>query len=152
MALPNIFNSAVSDEIIERINKLSTTSKPEWGKMNVAQMLAHCNVTYEMVYQDKHKKPGFFMKWILKKMVKNIVTNEVPYKHNSKTAPQFIVVDEKDFGQEKGRLINHIRQTTGLGAAHFDGKESHSFGRLSTAEWNNMFYKHLDHHLRQFGV
>ncbi|MCJ8164098.1 hypothetical protein MKJ04_04535 [Pontibacter sp. E15-1] len=31
-------------------------------------------------------------------------------------------------------------------------QESHSFGRLSSQEWNNMFYKHLDHHLSQFGV
>lgn len=152
MALPNVFDPKVSGDIINRINNLTPQSKAQWGKMNVAQMLAHCNVTYEMVYQDKHKRPGFFMKWILKKMAKETVTNETPYKQNNRTAPQFIIVDEKDFGQEKGRLINHIRQTTEKGAAYFDGRESHSFGTLNATEWNNMFYKHLDHHLRQFGV
>ena len=34
----------------------------------------------------------------------------------------------------------------------FEGKESNSFGPLTKGEWNNMFYKHLDHHLSQFGV
>jgi ectoine hydroxylase-related dioxygenase (phytanoyl-CoA dioxygenase family) len=53
---------------------------------------------------------------------------------------------------EKERLIGFIRQVQALGAQHFDGKESHSFGVLNSKEWNNMFYKHLNHHLEQFGV
>jgi len=152
MPLPNIFTSAVSEGVIERINKLSSDSKPQWGKMNVAQMLAHCNVAYELVYQNKHKKPGFLMKLILTKLVKNKVVSEAPFPKSSRTAPEFLIVDEKDFGQERGRLINHIRQTVEHGEKYFDGKESVSFGKLTSTEWNNMFYKHLDHHLTQFGV
>lgn len=129
MALPNIFSKEVADNIIKRINDLSADTMPQWGKMNVSQMLAHCNVSYEMVYEDKHTKPNGLMKVILKLLVKNKVVNEVPYKKNNPTAPAFIIRGDKEF----------------------DGKESHSFGKLSLEEWNNMFYKHLDHHLRQFG-
>jgi len=75
-----------------------------------------------------------------------------PYPKNGRTAPQFIIKREKIFETEKERLINYIEKTSALGAAHFDNKESHSFGKLNKVEWNNMFYKHLDHHLRQFGV
>ena len=50
------------------------------------------------------------------------------------------------------RLIDYINRTQQLGENHFDGKESHSFGPLTKTEWNNMFYKHLDHHLAQFGA
>ena len=46
MALPNIFEKSVADEVIARINNLTPATQPGWGKMNVAQMLAHCNVTY----------------------------------------------------------------------------------------------------------
>ena len=60
--------------------------------------------------------------------------------------------DAKDFEYEKNRLINYISQTQQLGEGYFDQKESHSFGKLNKTEWNNMFYKHLDHHLKQFGV
>jgi Protein of unknown function (DUF1569) len=152
MALPNIFSKEVSDTIIERINKLSNNTAPQWGKMSVAQMLAHCNVTYEMAYEDIHPKPNFFMKFILKSFIKKTVTNEVPYKHNSPTAPAFIIKTNKDFDIEKNRLIQYIQKTQQLGEANFNGKESHSFGVLNTTEWNNMFYKHLHHHLSQFGV
>lgn len=148
-----IFTAEGAQQTIDRINQLSPDSKPLWGKMNVAQMLAHCNVTYELVYTDKHPKPrNPFMKWVLKSFVKNMVVNEEPYKKSVRTAPHFVVETEKDFEAEKKRLVDHIRQTQELGADHFDGKESHSFGQLNKTEWNNMFAKHLDHHLNQFGV
>ena len=115
-------------------------------------MLAHCNVTYEMTYENIHPKPNAFVKFILKLLVKNSVVNETPYKQNGKTAPQFIIKEIKDFNAEKSRLVDYIKKTLQLGENHFDNKESHSFGILSKTEWNNMFYKHLNHHLTQFGV
>lgn len=152
MALPDIFSAEVTDGIIARINQLTPSSQPAWGKMSVAQMLAHCSVTYEMVFEDKHPKPNFFMKFILKTFIKKMVAGEKPYKRSSQTAPAFLIKDEKDFESEKSRLTTYIRKVQELGKAHFEGKESHSFGVLSAGEWNNMFYKHLDHHLSQFGV
>ena len=150
--MKNVFNQTDAAELINRINQLTPNSERQWGKMTVAQMLAHCNVTYEMVYENKHPKPNAFMKFILKNLVKQKVVGKEPFRHNNRTAPQFIIKDDKDFEQEKKRLIDYITKTQSLGEAYFDGKESHSFGALSKTEWNNMFYKHLDHHLRQFNV
>lgn len=153
MALGNIFNKQIAEEIIQRIERLQPDTSALWGKMPVHTMLAHCNVTYEMVYEEgKHPKPGGFMKLILKLFVKKKVVNEGEYPKNGPTAPQFIIKDERVFETEKSRLINYIRKTQELGSAYFNNRESHSFGKLSSVEWNNMFYKHLDHHLKQFGV
>ncbi len=150
--MKNIFDPSITEEVIQRIDTLSPTSKSQWGKMSVSQMLAHCNVTYELVYEDKHPKPNGFVKQLLKWFVKNAVVNDKPYKHNGQTAPVFIITEDKDFDAEKTRLINYVKKTQALGETHFDKKESHSFGVLNRTEWNNMFYKHLDHHLSQFGV
>lgn len=120
--------------------------------MTVDQMLAHCNVTYELIYDNKIPKPSGFKKWMLKAFVKNIVISEKPYKRNSRTAPEFLITNKKDFEKEKDRLISYIRKTQELGSKYFDNKENHSFGKLTKTEWNNMFYKHLDHHLNQFGA
>lgn len=152
MALPNIFTESVAEGVIDRINQLTASTQPKWGKMSVDQMLAHCNVTYEMVYEDKHPKPNTFVRFILKLLVKGKVVSEEPYQQNGQTAPQFIMKGDKDFDVEKNRLINFIKKTQELGEGHFEGKESHSFGALNKTEWNNMFYKHLNHHLTQFGV
>jgi hypothetical protein len=152
MALPNIFTPEVVDTVLTRIDSLSINSRPQWGKMNVAQMLAHCCVPYEKAYEENPSQPGFFKKLLLNLLVKKFVVNEVPYKRNSMTSPEFIVTDEKDFETEKARLTGYIEKTRDLGISHFEGKKSISFGELSASEWNNMFYKHLDHHLRQFGA
>ncbi len=152
MALPNIFTRSVTDGIIDRINKLQPDTQPKWGKMSVSQMLAHCCVTYEMVYDNKHPKPGAFTRFLLKAFVKNLVVNEAPYKQNSRTAPAFLITDPRVFETEQKRLIDYLNKTEQMGIAHFDNKESNSFGPLTKLEWNNMFYKHLDHHLSQFGV
>ncbi len=152
MAFPNIFSPEVSEQLIRRINLLKPEIHPVWGKMDVSQMLAHCNVAYEMVYEDKHPKPGFFTKIILKLFVKKIVKEDKPYKRNSPTAPAFIIKEQKDFEAERKRLVNYILKTKELGENSFDNKISASFGKMTKQEWNNMFYKHLDHHLTQFGV
>ena len=150
--MKNIFQKETTNEVIKRIENLTTNSQPEWGKMSVAQMLAHCCVTYEMVFTDKHPKPNMFAKLMLKAIVKKIVVSDKPYSKNGRTAAQFLITEDKVFESEKKRLIDYINQTQKLGENHFDGKESHSFGKLTKDEWNNMFYKHLDHHLTQFGV
>lgn len=151
--MTDIFSAEGVAHFIDRINRLAPTTRPLWGKMSVDQMLAHCNVTYELVYTDKHPRPkNPFIRWVLKTYVKKMVVNEEPYKRNLKTAPHFLMTQKKDFEAEKNRLIEYLKKTLELGGAYFEGKESHSFGALTKTEWNNMFSKHLDHHLSQFGV
>ena len=152
MPLPNIFSKEVSQQIIERIHNLSAETQPNWGTMNVAQMMAHCNVTYDFVYTDKYPKPTGLKKFMIKLFAKKIVVSERPYPKNGRTANEFLVAAEQDFLTQKERLTKHINQVVAEGEATFEGRESHSFGPLKTVEWNNMFYKHLDHHLTQFGV
>ncbi len=151
--MQDIFNAKEAKTYIDRINKLSPETKGKWGTMSVDQMLAHCNVTYEMVYEpQKHKSPSGIAKFILKNLVKSKVVGEKSYSKNSPTAPQFKINGDQDFDLEKKRLIGFIQKTQQLGREAFDGKESFSFGKLKAQEWNNMFAKHLNHHLEQFGV
>jgi len=151
--MKNVFDKEVCDELASRINKLSSEAKPLWGKMSAGQMLAHCSVTYEYLFEPtKYKKPNGFVKLMLKLFVKSLVVGDKPYKKSSQTAPDFIIKGDKNLEEEKSRIISYIYQVQALGAQYFEGKESHSFGKLTQKEWNTMFYKHLDYHLAQFGV
>lgn len=152
LTMKSVFNPADVVGLIQRINKLTATSQPVWGKMTVAQMLAHVNVSYEMVFTSKHKRPNAFARVMLRLLVKNSVVGPKPYPRNGPTAPAFVIKDDKDFEVEKTRLLSHLHQTLQLGEEHFHNKASHSFGKLTAKEWNVMFYKHLDHHLTQFDV
>ena len=150
--MKNIFSLEVTDEVISRIESLTPETKPSWGKMSVSQMLAHCNVTYKMAFSKSKKRPKFLTRLVLKFVVRPMVVSEKPFSKNGKTAPQFLVTDDKNFDEEKSKLIENIRKVQELGSDYFDGKESITLGKLKSQEWNNMFYKHLDHHLTQFGV
>jgi len=151
--IKNIFDKQVSEEIISRINRLTPDTKPQWGKMNVGQMLAHCNVTYRYTYEpEQFKRPNAFMKFLLKTFIKKYVTSEKPYQRNGRTAPEFIMTESKNVDAERNMLIENIRKTQQLGERFFEGKENFSFGKMTAKEWNILFYKHLHHHLTQFGV
>uniref|UniRef100_UPI0040472135 DUF1569 domain-containing protein n=1 Tax=Algoriphagus sp. TaxID=1872435 RepID=UPI0040472135 len=150
--MKNVFDPAVTAELIHRIEQLSPESPALWGKMSVDQMLAHCCVAYEMAFTNTHPKANPVMRFLLKTFVKAEVVNEVPYKRNLPTAPAFRIKSEKNFAEEKARLISFVEQTLAAGKSGFEGKESPSFGSMTAKEWNNLLYKHLDHHLTQFGA
>ena len=152
MIIRNLFDRSELDETIERLNNLKPGTIPKWGKMKVAQMLAHINVSYEMDHEDIHKKPGAFARFMIKLLAKNAVVGPKPYPKNGRTAPQFIITTEKDFEVEKKRLIEYLEKTHAIGASQYDYRESNSFGKLTTDEWNTLYSKHIDHHFTQFGV
>lgn len=148
----NVFDPTTVAGLTSRINSLTPATIPQWGKMSVDQMLAHVNVPYEMVYENKHPKPSWLMRLVLRAIVKNKVVGPAPYPQNSPTAPVFRMKGAKDFALEQQRLLDFLKRVQSDGERTFEGKRSDSFGPLTAAEWNVMFYKHLDHHLTQFGV
>lgn len=154
MSYPNLFSKAECDKAIARINNLTRDTQPQWGKMNVAQMLTHCSVPYAYEFEsEKYGKPATgFKRFIMRALLKSTIAGPKPFKRNSRTAPDFIVTDKRDFDVEKERLVTYIKKVEELGPSHFEGKVTQSIGPLSAQEWNTMFAKHLDHHLTQFGV
>ena len=150
--MKNVFDHVVVAELAARVNALTPTTAPQWGKMSVDQMLAHVNVAYEMVYDNTHPKPSWLMRFALKTFVKGKVVGPTPYPKNAPTAPVFRMTGAREFAREQQRLLAFIERVQGDGARTFEGRESPSFGPLTAAEWNVLFYKHLDHHLTQFGM
>ncbi len=152
MTIPNVFSTEVSDTLVNRVNKLSKTQAANWGKMDVAQMLAHCNVTYDMAFDKDFKKSSPFLRFILKNLVKKSIVNDQPLKKNSSTATEMVIKKPKNFEEEKSKLIANIEKAVKMGKGFFDGKDHPGFGVMTTQEWNNFYYKHIDHHLTQFGA
>jgi hypothetical protein len=146
--MQSLNDPTVIQQIKERFNKLTAASQPQWGKMTVSQMLAHCGNTLEANLDEKHPKPSFFG-GLLGRMVKKSVVNEKPFKQGLPTSPHFVVANERDFLTEKHRLLallDRIQTVPPKNAVH------PFFGKMSAEEWNTLNSKHLDHHLRQFGV
>ena len=151
--MQDVFSIQGANQFIERIQQLTPETQALWGKMTVDQMLAHCNVTYALALEpEKFPKPSFIAKFLLRRFVKHKVTNDKPYRQNIPTSPAFIIKENKDFELERKNLIANIQRVQQLGKEAFDGRIYINFGVLTAQEWNNMFAKHLNHHLEQFGV
>lgn len=149
--MKNLFDKEVYHEILQRINNLSPQSPRQWGKMEVAQMLAHSKEAFKVPLSDV-KMPRMFIGILLSWMMKAKLYNEEPWKKNLPTAPNFLIKDPRDFESEKKQLIELVNQFHTKGPENV-GKFPHPFfGTLTKEQWGKSMYKHLDHHLLQFGV
>ncbi len=149
--MKTLFESSSANELIQRLNNLSPTSQPQWGKMNVAQMLAHCASGVQMAHGTRHF-PRVFIGRIIGPFIKKKVLTEAPMHQNSPTHKEMLISDTREFEKEKEMLINEIRSFVASGK---QGVKEHThpfFGKMSIDEWGIIAYKHVDHHLRQFGV
>jgi hypothetical protein len=148
--MKSMFNINDNQEIIDRINKLTPDTNPQWGTMDVSKMLAHSTIALKIAFGEIKPQSNIFLKMVGKTFKKKIFAAD-SFRKNSPTGRDFIVTRTKNFDEEKPVLISYVKKfiekSTGIIT-----KESHPFfGRLTVEEWDSLMYKHLDHHLRQFG-
>ena len=150
--MKNLYEPARIEELKQRMAGLRPDSARQWGKMNAPQALAHCSTAMEWAVGDT-RPPRMFIGRIIGGMIKNkVVGDDQPMRRNSPTAPTLIVADERDLVKERERLHGLIVRFASAGPAGCT-KHPHSFfGPLTPDQWAILMYKHLDHHLRQFGV
>ncbi|MBK8495747.1 MAG: DUF1569 domain-containing protein [Chitinophagaceae bacterium] len=149
--MQNLFERDIYEKMISRLHALGPESQRRWGKMNVAQMLAHCKEAFEVPLID-HKMPRSIFSLLVGWMIKAKLYNDDPWKKNLPTAPNFIIKDERDFEKEKQQLLELIDRFF-RGGPEKVGRFPHPmFGRFTPEQWGQSMYKHLDHHFKQFGV
>lgn len=150
--MKSLFNQDTHKTIITRIENLDSNSQANWGKMNVGQMLKHCQLPLDVANGKLllDSNIGFFKK-LLFKAFKPLMYNDKPWKKNLDTPKQFRVTDTQEFETEKEKLKTIIDE--------FSARENEKkfpphplFGKFTNEQWGKMQYKHLDHHLTQFGV
>lgn len=149
--MKSIYSPEALEEILLRIDKLTPDSKSLWGKMNAAQMLAHC-VEPLKIATGKINEPRMLIGILLAPFLKKGYYNDKPWPKNSPTAPKFIMAYEKDFEKEKANLKAIVTEFSEGGEAKCTRHPNPFYGKLSPAQHGLGQYKHLDHHLQQFGV
>jgi hypothetical protein len=146
-----LFQEEVLNEVIDRMNNLSPESKALWGKMKVSQMLAHVANALE-VANGIRKPPRIFLGRILAPFIKKDYVGEKLFPKNSPTAPDFIIIDVRDFNNEKNRVKQLATQFSKGGESNCTTHPHSFFGSMTPLQWAHTQYKHIDHHFRQFGV
>ena len=148
--MKSIFNTTDNKDIINRINKLSSDSTAQWGKMKVSQMLAHAQVPIKVSLGEVKLKRGL-IGLLFGSLAKKQLLKETPFKKDLPTDKNFIIQGIPDFEKEKQSLITLVQRLEK--SENNLSKEPHPFfGKMEVKEWDALMMKHLDHHLQQFGV
>jgi hypothetical protein len=149
--MKNLFDPVRAAEVQERLGRLEATSPRLWGTMTPAQMLAHCAVGFDTA-SGALRPPRVLIGRLLGGIIKPLaLKDDEPMKKNSPTAPVFLIQGDRDFATERSRLQRSIDHFAAAGAAGCTDHPHAFFGRLTGDQWAILMYKHMDHHLRQFG-
>lgn len=146
----NMFDAPAVDGLRARLEKLRPDARAQWGKMNVAQALAHMATTMEMSLGDINPPRALVGRliggWIKPKAL------AAPMRPGNPTSPQLRISDTRDFEKERTRLRGLIDRFATAGPKGVTTQPHPFFGPMTTDEWALQMWKHVDHHLRQFGA
>jgi Protein of unknown function (DUF1569) len=147
---PHLLQPQVYNNLLERLHNLSPSSQALWGKMNVAQMLAHVTANLEMAMSNKKVTQAFIGRIFGSMAKQQFLTKAVP--KNVGTLSALKISDQREFQKEKERLLRGLEGFYQGGEAGITRQPHEFFGRLTADEWARLQYLHLDHHFKQFGV
>jgi len=137
------------ENLIGRLERLTPETPQLWGKMDAPRMICHLGDSLAMALGDLPTKPvkrGPFQHFPLKHLILYVL----PMPKGVPTAPELLLTVPATFAADRQRVIEQVGRMAnaprGMGPVH------PFFGPLSNEEWNSLAHKHIDHHLRQFGV
>ena len=140
LSTENLFDTATANEVKERIGRLRPDSARQWGKMNVAQAMAHCARGMEWALGDS-VPPRMFIGRIIGGMVKGMVLkDDAPIRRNGPTSPTLIVREECHLTAEQERLCGLIDRLSRGGPASCTTHPHSFFGPLTPQEWSILMY------------
>lgn len=149
--MKSIFDAPDRKEVLQRISSLSETSRPQWGKMTVAQMVKHCSLCEDYYFGNIVIGRSILGRLIGQKALRSILKDEQSViARNAPTSPHFIIRDaDLKLNQEKERWISLVEKYESYDHPEF---VHWFFGPMTKAQLGQFIYKHCDHHLRQFGA
>lgn len=138
-------------EVKRRVVRLRPDSERLWGRMDAAQALAHCAAGLELALGAR-RPPRKLLGRLAGRFLKPLALgDDKPMRRNSPTVKGLEVSDERDVEAERQHLLRLIDQFVAEGPEGCTTHPHSFFGQLRPHEWAVLMYKHLDHHLRQFG-
>ena len=149
--MTSLFHPPDCEALRRRFVELQPDGPRLWGRMDAGQMLAHCAKGLEAAMTERPVKQVLLGR-LVAPFLRPLVLGERPFRRNAPTSSHFLVADARDFDAEMRRLAHLLDRFIQRGPEPASQVPHVFFGRLSGDQWGRLMYKHLDHHLRQFGV
>ena len=147
--MPTLFDPAARDAIHVRIDRLAPQMTPQWGKMNAGQMIVHLTAQLRAGLGELAGAPKKtpLNNWLMRRVIIYLL----PWPKGTPTAPEFLAQPTGTWDDDMAALRAAVDRfgSHGPGGAW---AEHPAFGPLTGRMWGTLAWRHLDHHLRQFGV
>jgi hypothetical protein len=147
--MKSLFNPRDHHELQDRVQRLRTDLQPQWGRMSAVQMVAHLADSLRMASGELEVAPRKVP--FRYSPLKEFVLYVLPIPKELPTSPELIARKPGDFTTEVAELREQLNGIVQRGAEAL-APEHPAFGTLSARQWGVLIYRHMDHHLRQFGV
>jgi len=135
--------------LAERLGQVTSETKAEWGSFDAPRMMCHLADSLDAGL-GKLEVPLAGPRAFRHFPLKHLAVHVVPMPKGAKAPPELLAGARGDFEEERRRVLRTMEEMAaaplGMGPEHF------LLGRLSYDQWNRLSWKHIDHHLRQFGA
>jgi Protein of unknown function (DUF1569) len=145
----SLANASARQELLDRLERLAPDAAPLWGTMTAPQMLAH--LLDWMLMAEGELKTAAQKRLLRFPPLKQLAIYWLPFPKGVMTAPELIGRKPAEWAIEKGAVRQHLQSFENM-AARREWPEHPAFGKMSRRAWCVFAYRHMDHHLRQFGI
>ena len=148
--MASLFEPETRDAVLDRVGRLAPGTKPLWGRMTAPEMVCHVSCHLRQGLGELVTGPPSGP--LSRPPLNWLVIHVVPWpKGKGKSPPEYLAARPAAWQTDVGCLNDLIRRAADRGPTA-PWPPCRIFGRISGSSWGVMLYKHLDHHLRQFGV
>src|SRR6266404_1383366 len=133
--MKSMFKPSDNNEIVDRIQRLSPEARPQWGKMNAAQMMAHSKTPLRVAFGELKLKRTLVGR-LFGRIAKKKLMGDKPFGRNLPTDEHFIFTDQRNFEQEKSDLVALVRRFAESGPDSLTKDPHPFFGDMTSREWD----------------
>lgn len=145
-----IFDATALDGLLQRLDKLTPDARAQWGRMTAPRMLCHLS---DSIRVGLGEMPARFKQGPLANPIARwLLAYVIPFpKGKAETPPEMLTTQPSEWKSDLAAVREQLRAAAQRGP---DGKWARhpAFGDVSGRLYGVFIHKHVDHHLRQFGV
>lgn len=148
--MKTLWDPAARRELCDRLTRLTPAATRRWGTMSAPHMVAHLVDSMRMAIGDipvaSKNLPLRFTP------IKQLIIYCLPFPKGAPTAPELVSRLPADWPSECATLLTLIDRFADRSRSAPGWPDHPAFGKLTGNSWGVLAYRHIDHHLRQFGV
>ena len=147
--MKTLYREGPRRELRDRLARLTSDSRPVWGKFDAPKMVVHCADAIRMALGQLPTKSKNTP--LRRAPLKQLFVYWMPWPKGVPTAPELLERTPADWDAEVDVLLE-LMEEAGRAPRGYEWGEHPAFGRMSHRAWGVLGYRHLDHHFRQFGI